>query len=135
MRQTFKHIASVLAVAGLTLSAVFAGIAIAETILHFQKGEVKPVRILIEDENSADFTVQTATYWIKTQTNGIDWPPSPATQTTATIDGHIVSGLARATNWMEGSEYRIYFQWQIEEEDDIASHLSVIKVSCGEVYE
>lgn len=135
MRSTFKHFASVLAVAGLALSATFAGIALAETILHFQKGEVKPVRILIEDENAADFTVQTAVYWIKTETNGIDWPPSPATQTMATISGHIVSGLAHATNWMEGSEYRVYFQWQIQEEDDLATHLSVVKVSCGEVYE
>lgn len=124
-----------LAGAGLALLVVFSGLAVAETVLHFQKGEVKPVRILIEDENDADFTVQTAVYWIKTETNGIDWPPAGATQTDATINGHVVSGLAHATSWTEGSEYRIYFQWQIEEEDDLASHLSVVKVSCGEVYE
>lgn len=126
------------------LAAIIVGVGLAGQVmsetLQVIVGEKRYARIETSVEGDIQFSVDTATYQIKSETNGIMWPPvvhpTPAgwdAHTTCIINGKVLEAWMDTTGWTTGSEYRVYFYW-VPLESPREYIIDVLKVTTGEDY-
>ena len=110
----------------------FLAVALATTIfaktIYFTEGEQKDVPLQISERDSASFTIDSATYWIKDEGGTI-----VLSETSADIsDGTKILARVNATSWTEGSTYTLYIHWETAETTE--KFISPVKIFVSDDY-
>lgn len=114
----------------LALSPIWiAAIVFPETLLVFAPGEVKNVWLEASERDGTAFTIDTATSRIIP--DGGTW--STGSVGTTTISGARMYTEVDATSWAESSGFELWVKWEVSETSE--TYISIVKMTCGEVWE